>query len=148
MFSWDYYPQQLLCLIMTHVSESTWLVNEIYVHFFAISEKPGQARRRSSICFSCREAQKTSAWKYLCVSVAVKCLHSHQSRCLLGLCRWCSRRWKDVSGSCCPRRMPWRWTGPGVRHLHSSSPTSSPLAGRSGRLLPLWSGACVKEGIC
>lgn len=70
---------------------------------------------------------------------------SYQSQYQAGQSRWCSRRWKGVYGSCCPRRRPWRWTGQGARHRRSSSPTNWPLAGRSGRSQPPWSGAYVRE---
>ncbi len=70
---------------------------------------------------------------------------SYQSRYQAGQSRWCSRHWKGVCGSCCPRRRPWRWTGPGAHHLRSSSPTNWPLAGRSGRSQPRWWGAYVRE---
>lgn len=99
---------------------------------------------------------ETSAWKYLCVCicawVCTVCqwgwlsLSSHQSQYQAGRSHWCSCRWKGVCGSCCPRRTPWLWTGPGARRPRSSSPTSWPLAGRSAQSQPPWSGAYVREG--
>lgn len=98
-----------------------WVLCEL-----AASDKP--------ICCSCRHEDPS-------VKTSVCRCEADRNQCQAGRSRWCSCRWKGVCGSCCPRRTPWRWTGPGARRRRSSSPTSWPLAGRSGRSLPPCSGA-------
>lgn len=140
----------------------TWWVNVVWECLCEhdASNKPRQARLQSTTA-SCRQRRpqpgntclRVPLGVCLCLWASKVCqwasgsklsVSSHQSQYQAGQSRWCSCRWKGVCRSCCPRRRPWRWTGPGAHRRRSSSPTSWPLAGHSGRSQPLWSGAYVE----